>query len=123
MRFSSPTIATFVCLALYLALLGALAGGMFYARHRVLSDLGSAGAAEQWQEWKKDVERQTASSPAPARRVPKSNEPPLLVLMRDSFLAVLTVTLAIFSVLFWFLALLLRGSSRRAPSRRDADLT
>jgi hypothetical protein len=116
MPLTKPTVAAIAWVGVYLAVMGVIAGGTFYARHRVLTEFGSVGAAEKWQEWKQDVERQSASSPAPARRVPKSDEPPLLVLMRDSFPAVLAVTLAIFSVLFWFVALLLRGASRSPPS-------
>jgi hypothetical protein len=88
--------------------------GLFEARRRTLAQLESPHARQAWQAWKAEAQRQ--SGPV-ARRIPQSNEPPALVLMRDHFGAVLMVSLVIGSFLFGFLAFLLRGVMAQSGSQ------
>lgn len=90
----------------------AVAFGLQTARRWALADLGTAGAREQWQEYKRAVAGQ-------GRRPPKSDEPPTLILLRDRFGGVLASTLVLATSLYAFVALVLAGMWRGAERHRD----
>lgn len=94
----------------YVAVSALLGGGLWQARHWALRELGTPEAQAQWQEWKRHVvETQPRSDAVVKWRVPKSDEPPLLVLLRDSFLGVVGGCWAIASFLYAFFVIVLRG--------------
>ena len=73
------------CLIAYAALMAAVVGSMFWVRHSVLAELSTPESIADWQTWRDDVSKQQ-TNPGPVQRdVPKSDEPPALVLMRDYF--------------------------------------
>jgi len=83
-------------------------------RTRVLDELSTPEAQARWQKWKNE-----ADQPGPVRRqAPKSEEPPMLVLMRDNFAAILVAALTFYSFLFGLAVLLGRGILQRAPIDR-----
>src|SRR5215213_5780479 len=82
----------------YFILLCVVVGTMFRLRQSAVADLSSPKSISNWQEWREDVREQQANRGPVERRVPKSNEPPALVLMRD-FFAVLLVGAILFSSL------------------------
>jgi hypothetical protein len=105
-------------LAAYLATIGVMVWLLVGARQRIIARLSDPVAKAQWEAYKQQEALRQADPEAPVqRRLPKSEEPPALVLLRDHFAAVLTAALVMSSLLFAFLAFALRGALRpRRPS-------
>ncbi|HZL86746.1 MAG TPA: hypothetical protein VFB96_00100 [Pirellulaceae bacterium] len=99
-----------IWLVLYVAMLAAVVGGLFYARQRAIAVYGTDRAEAQWNMWRKDVKQQEDGNGPVARQVPKSAEPPALVLMRDYFVVCVVIAIALSSVLFGTFVFLLRGT-------------
>jgi hypothetical protein len=100
----------------YLALVCAILALLLYARRRTLAELASADSVKQWQAWREDVKHQDADLGPVQRRVPKSAEPPALVLMRDYFGVCLAGALLFSTVLYWVIAWLVVGALTPSPS-------
>src|SRR5262245_277710 len=84
----------------YLTLVSLVCGGLIYGRAEALSIYGSQEAQAEWDTWREDAKK-LSTSPGPVkRRVPKSAEPPALVLMRDHFAVCLAGSVLLTSVLF-----------------------
>jgi hypothetical protein len=96
--------------ALYVALVAAVVGGLVYARSRVMTSYGTDQAQSEWDTWREDAKSQAEGKGPVARRVPKSAEPPALVLMRDYFALCMVIAVALSSVLFGTLAFFVRGA-------------
>ena len=99
----------------YFVLLTAVVCAMIWTKLAVVSQ-SSQTSISDWQTWRED-ERERQLHPGPVeRRVPKSDEPPALVLMRDYF-AVLMVGAVLFSsLLFWITAWFITGMMITRPS-------
>ena len=94
----------------YLVLLSAVIGSMFWERHAVLSELSTAESKADWESWRTDV-RQQQTNPGPVeRRIPKSDEPPALVLMRDYFTVSMFGATFFTSILYWIMAWFITGA-------------
>ncbi len=94
----------------YIALLAAVVGSMFWERHAVLMEFGTPEALANWQSWRGDVQ-QNQSEPGPVQRqVPKSDEPPALVLMRDYFAVSMFGATFFTSILYWIMAWFITGA-------------
>lgn len=88
----------------YVTLLCIVLVSMFVARDRAIARLSTPKSLADWQAWREDVRRQQ-DQPAPVeRRVPKSGEPPALVLMRDYFAVSLFGAVLFASALYWVMA-------------------
>ncbi len=73
------------CIIGYVALAGAVVAAMIWARQSAVSQSSSLTSNVGWNEWREsERERQSQHGPV-ERRVPMSEEPPALVLMRDYF--------------------------------------
>jgi hypothetical protein len=98
---------------------------LWSARASVLAQLDDPQQRAEWQEWKQQEESRAAAKDAPVtRRPPTSTEPPSLVLMRDHFAAAVASCLAAGTVLFVFVAFVVRGavsSYGQAASIEPAD--
>ncbi|MCA9147068.1 MAG: hypothetical protein H6821_10750 [Planctomycetaceae bacterium] len=105
-----PTTSNLVIGLLYVAFLGTLIVSLVVARERVMKSDGSATAQQDWQKWRTEVERQRAGNGPVVRRVPKSAEPPSLVLLRDHFATSLTILVVLSSALYFTLAIMFRGA-------------
>ena len=106
----SPTrLLNFVNLAWglgYLGMLFVLIWQLFALRESFLTKLSTPSAKADWEDW-----REATAQPGPvARRVPKSDEPPTLVLLRDYFGICLTVAILFCSLLYGVFMLLIRGA-------------
>jgi hypothetical protein len=97
------------CVVGYVVLVAAVVAGMFGARQAALSQLSSSESLTNWQAWREDVRQQHAGDKGVERRVPKSDEPPALVLMRDRFAVMLIGALVFSSVLYWIIAWFVTG--------------
>jgi hypothetical protein len=96
----------------YIAMLVAVVWSLASARESAFRHLATQESIDDWKSWREDV-RQQQSEPGPvSRRVPKSAEPPGLVLMRDYYVVCLTGGLVFTSLLYWVLAWFLRGMLR-----------
>jgi hypothetical protein len=115
-----------VAIAGYIGLIAAVCWSLATARQWALAQLATPESIRQWEAWRDDVRRQE-SEPGPVRhRVPKSAEPPALVLMRDYFFVSLVGAVLFTTLLYWLIAWLVRGilsaptgdtSLRTAPPR------
>ena len=117
------TVANFVWLALYLAI---MAVGLWQlhrahvwalASHEASSDEGKKRQAD-WDEWRKTAAEQVERKGPVQRRIPKSTEPPSLVLLRDYYGMCLSAFLLFGSVLFAVSMIFVRGIFSPPPARR-----
>ena len=92
-----------------------LVGLLVSARRWALSDMNTHQAQADWTDWRDEVRGQEQSeTPAPVhRRIPKSSEPPVLLLMRDYFGVCLIGTIVFGAVLYAVLAFLFHGAMRK----------
>lgn len=74
---------------------------MFWQRQKVLQEYSTPAALAEWKAWREDVEKEQANPGPVSRRVPKSVEPPALVLMRDYFGVSLVGAVFFTSILYW----------------------
>lgn len=86
----------------YVATMGAVCGGMFWARRAILASGDEVQRAEAWRQWHDDAARI-------GWRV-KSDRPPAQVIMHDYFWGTLASVLVIASFLFAFLGFVLVGA-------------
>jgi hypothetical protein len=82
---------------------------MFAARDRALEQLSTAQSVAQWQAWREDVRQQQTQPSSVQLRVPKSSEPPALVLMRDHFAVSMFGAVLFSTALYWVLAWFISG--------------
>ena len=93
----------------YAALSGVVVWSMFAARDQAIQELSTPQSVAQWQAWRDDV-RQQQTEPAPVqRRVPRSAEPPALVLMRDYFAVSIFGAVLFSTALYWVIAWFVTG--------------
>jgi hypothetical protein len=105
----------------YLALVAAVVWSLRSAREWALTQLATPESIENWQTWRDDVKRQQTEPGPVARRIPKSAEPPGLVLMRDNFMVCFVGALVFTSLLYWVLAWFVRGMLQ--PPSESVDST
>jgi hypothetical protein len=96
----------------YIAMVVAVIWSLASARESAFKNLGTQESIDDWKAWREDVREQQAEPGPVSRRVPKSAEPPGLVLMRDYYAVCLIGALVFTSLLYWVLAWFLRGMLR-----------
>jgi hypothetical protein len=96
----------------YLAIVTAVAGSLIWLRRGVLAEFSTPESIADWQAWREDVRQQQATPGPVQRRIPKSEEPPALVLMRDYFGVSITGALFFTSILYWIIAWFVTGALR-----------
>jgi hypothetical protein len=104
-------------MAAYVVLLVAVVLAMAKARQWAIAQLSTPESTAAWQEWREDVERQQTERSPVQRRVPKSDEPPALVLMRDSFAVTMIGAVLFTSMLYWVMAWFISGMIQSGVSR------
>lgn len=107
-------------IAVWLAIYVVLTTGLGYGLHRLWSSQLQSGsrpeAQAEWEAWKADVERKADDPSQPvARRVPKTTEPPAVILLRDHFPAVVVTGALVWTAFFGFMALVTTGVLRGTP--------
>lgn len=105
----------------YLAVIAMVVVLLVRGRNRLLPQLAQPDARADWQSWRDDVKNSQDTGPV-RRRVPKSSEPPLLVLLRDYFGTCLTAAIFFTSLLFAVTMIFVRGavSAGEPPNSSDA---
>ena len=71
----------------YALLLITIVACSFAIRSNILSEMSTPAAESEWNRWRAEAAKQDGSTGPVQRTVPKSSEPPLLILMRDYFAA------------------------------------
>lgn len=94
----------------YVALVGVVGGCMFWVRQSVLTELSTPQSMADWKAWREDVRQQQAKPGPVERRVPKSDQPPALVLLRDYFVVSIVGALVFSSTLYWIMAWFVTGA-------------
>ena len=118
------TVANALWLAAYAALMAAIVVGMSSARSWAESELSKASATENWQKFRDDAKQMSDDGPV-LRRVPPSEEPPTLRLLRDHFTASLSAALFFSTAVFATTMYLVRGAFKQRadePERKFADV-
>jgi hypothetical protein len=104
----------------YLAMLATVVWWLYAARDWAQAELTKPESAVAWEAWREDV-RADQTRPAPVqRRVPKSIEPPALVLTRDYFGVLMTGAVLFSSLLYGVVAWFVTGI---ISTRQDAAAT
>jgi hypothetical protein len=100
---------TVICLAVYVAGAAGIVFGLSQARTWAIEVLSTDEEQAYWQKWKTDASRQDGATGPVARRPPKSEEPPMLVLLRDHYPVIMVASLTFYSFLFGFVVFIGRG--------------
>jgi hypothetical protein len=100
----------------YFALVGAVVGTMMWLRQSAVPEWSSSQSISDWQQWRSDVQSQQNKRASVKREVPKSQEPPALVLMRDFFGVMLAGALLFTSMLYWILVWFVTGICTSEPT-------
>ncbi len=99
-----------VALLAYAVMVISIVWSLHRVRREMLASSQADAQQQAWRTWRDDVRERQATGAAPVkRRVPKSIEPNLTVLLRDYYGTCLTGAVFFCSLLFWVLWFLLRG--------------
>ena len=114
------TLSRFNALAFcgWLLLVLMMVGALHTAREWVLDRFSSQEAHQQWGEWVEAAKQQASGNGPVQRRVPKSADPPVLLLMRDYYGTCLGMSLFLSTCLYGTFVWLLRGASTAKRSER-----
>ena len=102
-------VALVISLAVYLAGGVGIVIALASARDNAIKSLSTPEEQAHWQKWKAEAARE--GGPV-ARRPPKSDEPPTLVLLRDYFMVMVAASLVFYTFLFGLAVFLGRGMMR-----------
>jgi hypothetical protein len=96
----------------YFVFAAALVVGMFSVREGLVPELSTPQSQADWNQWRTEAAQQDGTHGPVQRVVPKSPEPPLLVLLRDYFPACVVGLLvplsALYAVIAWMACGVLR---------------
>jgi hypothetical protein len=96
----------------YAVIITAVIATTFKTRDWAIENLATPKSLSDWQTWRDDVQQQQGRPGPVQRRVPKSSEPPALVMMRDHFAVSLIAALLFSTMLYWVLAWFVMGVMR-----------
>jgi len=109
-RFARLSGAKVLWLAGYLVVLSVTLWLLVTARQWALAELARPEATARWQAWRDAEAERARTADAPVRRrIPRSAEPPALAILRDAFPGVALGVVAIVSVLYGFMMIIVRG--------------
>jgi hypothetical protein len=98
-----------ICLAVYLVGMVGILLGLRQIRSDAIEALSTSEEQAHWQKWKAEAAQQDGTTGPVARRPPKSDEPPTLVLLRDHYPVLVAASLTFYSFLFALAVFLGRG--------------
>ena len=120
-------LSLLVYLAVYAAGALAILLGLARTRENTIANLSTSEQLAYWQKWKADAARQDGTTGPIARREPKSDEPPTLILLRDHYPVIVVAGLTFYTFLFALAVFLGRGILRSSdqvtplPQRDDSS--
>jgi hypothetical protein len=94
----------------YALLIAAAGWSVFAAKRWALAELSTPASTADWEAWREDIRAQQDRPTPIRRRVPKSAEPPALVLTRDYFAVVMAAAVIFSSLIYWIMAWLVMGA-------------
>jgi hypothetical protein len=97
----------------YVLFAALLVAGMLIARQSIVPELSSSQSQADWNAWRAEAARQDGTHGPVQRAVPKSPEPPMLVLLRDYFPACVLGLLLPLSALYFVIAWMACGIMRQ----------
>ncbi len=100
---------TWVAIVLYLVGGTALLGLLLGMRGPLLERMSTAAEQQNWEAWREEAAKQDGKTGPVQRRVPKSKQPPMLVLLRDHFAVIISAAVVFYTVLFGFGAYVVGG--------------
>ena len=89
-----------ICTAVYLAGAVGIVLGLAHIRASAIEALSTSEELAHWKKWKAEAAQQDGTTGPVARRPPKSDEPPTLVLLRDHYPVLVVASLTFYSFLF-----------------------
>lgn len=101
--------ADLLWVVVYAVLMLGITAALWYARTAALASFSAAQSQGDWEEWREAVREGETNAGTVQRKVPKSAEPPTLVLLRDHFGGCLATLLVFSSLLYAALAFMIRG--------------
>ncbi len=106
--------------ALWLAL---IVGLLLRARTWATAEANKPAAQQAWDGWKDEVQRQNQEQGSVVRKIPRSDQPPAVILLNQRFGGVLTSCLIVGSFFYAFAAFVGWGviSQRGKPAPGDAE--
>lgn len=75
-----------------------------------LTEMSTAESRSQWENWREETVRQSTGDGPVQRRVAKSEEPPMLVLLRDYFSLIAGLLVVIGTLLYGLLVMMVKGA-------------
>lgn len=108
-------------LILYLLMIGGIVVGMLWSRTNVEATFTDPESQASWERWRGEVARQQGGEGPVSRRVPKSAQPPALVLLRDHFGVCLAGALLLSTLLFGSSMVMIRGVMSSPPQIDYSD--
>ena len=94
----------------YLLVVVAILVALKSAKDSVRTEFDSVESRAAWDTWRRTAEKQAETPQSVRRSIPRSSEPPTLVLLRDHFGVCVAASVTISSALYWATALFLRGA-------------
>jgi hypothetical protein len=104
----------------YLVVLAGVVIATLKTRDWAIEQFGTLKSLAEWQTWRDEVQRQQDRPGPVQRRVPKSKEPPALVMMRDHFVVSLCGAVLFSTTLYWVFAWFVMGMMK--PSKSAAPI-
>jgi hypothetical protein len=95
--------------AAYAFLIVATLAGLDWARRALLAKLDTPASRQEWEDWRSAAKRQAEGEGPIQRRIPKSPEPPTLVLLRDYYEVCIAGAWLFTTLLFAVLVFVVRG--------------
>ncbi len=102
-----------VWLAGYLITMAAILYGMISLRNMQLDQNNSATTQADWQQWRNEAARQSTGKGPVQRRVPKTLDPPIMVLFSDHFSVIVIFSLLFGSAFYFMLYFFVHGTFTR----------
>ncbi len=102
-----------VWLAGYLITMAAILYGMISLRNMQLDQNNSATTQADWQQWRNEAARQSTGKGPVQRRVPKTLDPPIMVLFSDHFSVIVIFSLLFGSAFYFMLYFFVHGTLTR----------
>jgi hypothetical protein len=114
----APKIVVGLLIVGYILFATAIVGGMIVARQIMVPELSTSQSQADWNAWRTEAAHENGTHGPVQRAVPKSPEPPLLVLLRDYFAACVIGLLIPASALYAVIAWMICGVIRQAKTNR-----
>lgn len=116
------TTANLITAVVYIALIGGLVISFSRAANWAESNYQSEQAFENWEQWRQEAKEQSQGKGPVKRRVPKTEAPPALILVKEHYYSLLTISIVLSTALYATFAFFVRGvflSGEPAPNRKQ----